>query len=506
VTDENAEAVVRICRRLDGIPLAIELAAARIKLLTVEQLDERLQDRFQMLTGGSRTELPRHQTLNGLIRWSYDLLSDEERLLFDQVSLFRGGWTLEAAEAVCTDVDPPQVLDLLTQLYDKSLILLGNDGSGPRFSQLETIREFGRSRLAERGLEPLLGERNALYFAGVVAQAAPYLDRWGSREEIYYRTRLTADFPNIQASLEWLATCGQPELAVRTVTALTSYWFLRGEIREGLNWLQRVLGRPDGCSRGAILEALVAEQAFLFQAADYRGSIDVGEPLIQEFEAKGDEQWAGWVRFYVGASWQKLGENETAEKMLREAGSTLLALGDYTTAAMTHMHRGLRRYEQGAYGEARALCTLAIDLIGQSGEPLSAVWPLFDLALIAIATSDLQTAANYLIEGAELVASGMTIMTWAYVSAAATIAVAQERLAEGAHLFGASQALTERTGATFEKAIFNRSIERLRRERPLAELEVAWNGGRSLGQDRALREAVEFCQSVLSSEISGREA
>ncbi len=506
LTDDNAEAIASICRRLDGIPLAIELAAARIKLLTVDQLNERLQDRFHLLTGGSRTELPRHQTLNGLIAWSYDLLSHDERLLFEQVSLFRGGWTLETAEAICTEVDTTHVLDLLTQLYDKSLILLDTEGAEPRFSQLETIREFGRSRLAERGVEESLSERNARYFAEMVAQAAPYLNRFGSPEEIRCRTQLAADYPNIRASLDWLAIHDQSELAISTATSLTDYWMLRGEVREGLTWLQRTLSQSEGCSHEAILGAKVALQAFLFSSADYTESIKVGEPLVDEFEAIGDEHSAAKARSVVGAARIKLGDYEIAEPLLVQAGTTFHVLGNFTGEAMTYTHRGLIRYDRGEYAEARVLLDLAIDLIARSGDYFAAVWTRFDLALVAIAVGDLETAANHLVEGAELVTSGATIMTWAYVSAAAMIAVERERFAEAARLFGASQALTEKTGATFEKVVFSQYIETLRLEMPAVELELAWKGGRSLGQDQALRAAVELCQSLLADEEPRHEA
>ncbi len=276
------------------------------------------------------------------------------------------------------------MLDLLTQLYDKSLILLDTEGAEPRFSQLETIREFGRSRLAERGVEESLSERNARYFAEMVAQAAPYLNRFGSPEEIRCRTQLAADYPNIRAALDWLATHDQPELALSTATSLTWYWYPRGEVREALTWLQRTLSQSEGCSCQAILEAKAAMQILLFQVADYLGSLEVGEPLVDEFQTRGDERLAASVLFWIGAARQQLGDNELAEQMLLQAGATLHELGDYATEGATHMHRGLRRYDQGEYDEARALFNLAIDLIARSGEPLTSIWPRYAVRRVAV--------------------------------------------------------------------------------------------------------------------------
>jgi non-specific serine/threonine protein kinase len=149
VTKVTSPAITQICHRLDGIPLAIELTAARVKVLSVEQIAERLDDRFRLLTGGSRTALPRQQTLRALIDWSYQLLSEQERLLFRRLAVFVGGWTLEAAEAVCGfgRIESVDVLDLLTHLVDKSLVIVENDGKESRYRRLETIRQYAEKLL-----------------------------------------------------------------------------------------------------------------------------------------------------------------------------------------------------------------------------------------------------------------------------------------------------------------------------------------------------------------------
>jgi predicted ATPase len=202
VTKENAPAMAQVCSRLDGIPLAIELAAARVKGLAVEQIAKRLDDRFRLLTAGSRTALPRHQTLVAMIEWSYDLLSEPEKALLRGLSVFIGDWTLEAAEAVCAEPGDgaADVMDLLLRLVDKSLVTLQEQGGQARYRMLETIREFARQRLSESGDEPRLREQHLEYFLLFSEQAQP---RLSSAQAWIWLQQLGAEFENLRDALEW---------------------------------------------------------------------------------------------------------------------------------------------------------------------------------------------------------------------------------------------------------------------------------------------------------------
>ena len=200
VTDQNAPAVAQVCARLDGLPLALELAAARVRVLPVEQLLARLADRFRLLTGGSRTAVERHQTLRAAVAWSYDLLAEPERALFDRLSVFAGGWTLEAAEAVGADgaadgLAASEVLDLLTRLVDTSLVVAEPHPDGTaRFRLLETLRQYGRQQLAGRGAtaEAAVRERHAAYFLALAEAAVVGLEGFGSRGSAAAGARLDA--------------------------------------------------------------------------------------------------------------------------------------------------------------------------------------------------------------------------------------------------------------------------------------------------------------------------
>jgi predicted ATPase/class 3 adenylate cyclase len=240
LTDDTAAAVVQICRRLDGIPLAIELAAARVRTLSVQQITAHLDERFRLLTGGSRTALPRHQTLRGLIDWSYGLLSEAERELFRRVSVFVGGWTLEASVAVCAgvDVDRYDIVELLGRLVDKSLCLIDCEGSDPRYRLLETIRQYGFEKLAETSEGQVVRARHRDFYLGFAEDAEPRLQ---GPEQVAWLQRLEADHDNLRAALRWSLDCDETEAALRLGSALSLFWDTHGYVREGREWLDELL-------------------------------------------------------------------------------------------------------------------------------------------------------------------------------------------------------------------------------------------------------------------------
>jgi predicted ATPase/DNA-binding SARP family transcriptional activator len=243
VTPDNAPAVATICRALDGMPLAIELAAARLRTMAPEQVAARLGDRFQLLTGGSRTAVPRHQTLRAVVDWSWDLLDDAERALWRRFSVFTGGATLEAAEQVCSGaglpavLDSRQVLDLLTALADKSLLTVQHDP--PRFRMLEIIRAYGQERLAEAGESDELREAHARYFTRLAEASRDHLL---AAEQLDWLRRLAADQDNLHAAVRQAIAASDGPAAVRLAAALGWYWFLRGMKLEGAELIGEAVG------------------------------------------------------------------------------------------------------------------------------------------------------------------------------------------------------------------------------------------------------------------------
>jgi predicted ATPase/class 3 adenylate cyclase len=249
VDKDNAPFIAQICYRLDGIPLAIELAAARIKILSVEQISKRLDDRFRLLTGGARTALPRQQTLRALIDWSYDILSEDERLLLHRLSVFAGGWALEAVEEVCSGdgIETHDVLDLLTQLVNKSLVVvMEHSQSGEtRYRMLETIRQYAREKLLEVGGGDSIRDKHLAYFVQLTEQAKPELHR---TNQAFWLNKLDDELDNLRVSLQW-ASAGDGADGLRISTNTARFWFLRSISNELNNWLVQLLQRYDKADR-----------------------------------------------------------------------------------------------------------------------------------------------------------------------------------------------------------------------------------------------------------------
>ena len=275
LTPEHASAILQVCQRLDGIPLAIELAAARVKLLQVEEIAQRLDDRFRLLTGGSRAALPRHQTLRASIDWSYGLLSEPERLLLQRLSVFAGGWVLEAAEAVgCGDgLQACDVLELLGQLVDKSLIQTSSFAAGLScFRMLETIRQYAHEKLVESGQAEAARQRHLQYYL----ELAERLEN-GIRgpDQIRIQDRLETELDNLRLALAWsLEGRGRlgwnPELGLRLASSLLSFWSNHGRQDEAISWLeQQLAGEAEERGAKPLTPERVKCRARALQVASY---------------------------------------------------------------------------------------------------------------------------------------------------------------------------------------------------------------------------------------------
>jgi non-specific serine/threonine protein kinase len=245
LTLENAPSVVQICQRLDGIPLAIELAAVRVQFLTVDQIAHRLDDRFRLLTGGSRTALPRQQTLRALIDWSHDLLSKSEQLILHRLSIFSGGWTLDAAEYVCADCESGSAVDLLnqlSQLVNKSLVVVEQPaGREARYHLLETIRQYAREKMFDSGMVQDVREKHFNYYWKLAANAQKGLE---SDQEIAWVLRLEGELDNLNTALEW-SLDNQPRKGVLLFFKLRRFW--KDWMPFGIQSLENLLQTPELC-------------------------------------------------------------------------------------------------------------------------------------------------------------------------------------------------------------------------------------------------------------------
>lgn len=279
VDDATVTAVVEICRRLDGLPLAIELAAARLRTLPVEHVAARLDDRFRLLTGGSRVAIGRHRTLRAVVEWSWGLLTEPERRLAERVAVFPAGVTPASAETVCAGPDLPaaDVFDLLAALVDKSLLQsAGTVGAQPRYRMLETLREYGRERLAERGELAAVRDAHARYFAALARTAEPHLR---SAEQLDWLVQLDAERDNIVAALRHLGDTGDAAATLELAYAVSTYWMLLGAHAEAGTWLGFALAVPGEVDS---TDRLAAEAGYLINSLlSEAGGADAGEQMAR---------------------------------------------------------------------------------------------------------------------------------------------------------------------------------------------------------------------------------
>ncbi len=360
----NAPAVAQVCHRLDGIPLAIELAAARVKVLSPEQIATRLDDRFRLLTGGSRAALPRQQTLRALTDWSYDLLSEGEKQILARLAVFAGGWTLEAAEAVAAggDIEEWEVLDLLAHLSDKSLVVVDENGSAGgggevRYRLLQTVRQYALERLgapADVDEASALAERHGRWFLDLAGRAESEM---GGAGQAAWLERLETEYDNLRGALDW-SLAHDPEAGLRATGALWKFWSVRGYFSEGRDRLARVL---EHTSNGA--NTLNAERAKAFRAAgalasnqgDYAAAQTLLEQSLAIWRALGDRRGAAGALNSLGnVAWRR-GEFAAARALYQESVDIARALDDSRGVAVALISLGNVACQQGEYDAARAL-------------------------------------------------------------------------------------------------------------------------------------------------------
>ncbi len=244
VTKDNAPAIAQICFRLDGIPLALELAAARVKMLSADQISSHLDDRFRLLTGGARTALPRQQTLRAMIDWSYDLLSENECLLLRRLAVFAGGWTLELAEQVCSDekIDQYEILEMPGKLVDKSLVIMIEGSAGTRYRILETVRQYAREKLFESGEGERIRDGHLKAFIDLAEQAEPEIR---GHNQLIWLDQLDVEIENLRSALEW-AQAQDAESCLRLASLLWRFWDIRDYGSEGLDWFTKAFAMTEG--------------------------------------------------------------------------------------------------------------------------------------------------------------------------------------------------------------------------------------------------------------------
>ena len=496
VTNANAPAVAQICWRLDGIPLAIELAAARVRSLSVEEVNVRLDHRFHLLTGGSRNILPRQQTLRALIDWSYDLLTEAEKTLLRRLSVFAGGWTLAAAEAVCAGnpVEGFEVLDLLMGLVDKSLVMYEEQaaGGGDRYRLLETIRQYAGDRLQESGEAEAVQERAASWFLGWAEEAAPKLT---GNEQAWWLDRLERDHDNLRASLGWYeqAVSGV-EGNLRLAGTLSRFWWVRGYYSEGRQWLGQALARTaDGELSAPRTKALDGAGLLALGQGDYatgralfEESLTIGRQLGHQGDItdalNGLGDVAGLQGDYARARTlfeesltirRQLGHQQGIAASLNKLGGVALGQGSFAEArvlyeesliirrqlghqggiAMSLNNLGSVALYQGDFAEARVLYEESLSIDRQLGHQRGIAMSLNNLGNVARLQGDYAGARALLKESLiiDQQLEDQESITY-HLGTLAEVAQGQNQLASAARLWGAAGALRDALGIPLRPA------------------------------------------------------
>jgi predicted ATPase/DNA-binding XRE family transcriptional regulator len=396
LSEHNAAAVAAICWRLDGLPLAIELAAARVAALPPAEIAARLDDRFALLTGGSRTAPPRQQTLRATLDWSYDLLDEAERALLRRLAAFAGGFTLAAAEVVVAGegVVEGDVLDLLTRLVTKSLVQVEDQGETARYRLLETVRAYGWRRLREAGETDLAQRRHAAWCAALAEQAEPALD---TRDQLGWLACLDAEQDNLRAALAWSLE-HDPAINLRLAAGLTRYWLLRGRSAEGRDWLGRRLARAPAPAADRA-RALWCAGQLAAEQVDFTIARARFEECLRLSRAAGDGRLAARSLNYLASIAAGHGDSPVARSLLEEGLTLIRPTGDRYGLAQILWDLADSARRAGDVARAEALTAEALALARQLGERELLSASLWRLGLGALANGDLAAAQALFEEG-----------------------------------------------------------------------------------------------------------
>jgi predicted ATPase/class 3 adenylate cyclase len=404
LTTENVSAVVRICHRLDGIPLALELAAARTRVLKVEQIAERLDNRFRLLTVGGRAALPHHQTLRATIDWSYDLLPEKECVVFRRLSVFAGGWRLEDAEEVCANqpaeglevlVDRVEVFDLLDSLISKSLVLVDYTGDeAARYRMLETIRQYAADKLEEAGETALMRDQHLKIYINLMEEAAPALE---GIEQADWMNRLENELDNLRAALVWAreGLCGDlgPELAL----SLTQFWYTRGYFIEGRDQLKAMLtAAPPGTALQArLLDAIAFMSRYLGDHEDVRRAILQSKAI---WLGLGNQQGVADSLANLGYATLYRGEFDEAKGIYEDSLAIYRSLDNWQGIADASSHLGVIAFYQAHYQVATELHNESLAIWRTLGDRKGIAYALRHLADTALQAGNEQKAYGHAME------------------------------------------------------------------------------------------------------------
>jgi predicted ATPase/class 3 adenylate cyclase len=512
LTLENATAVARICRRLDGIPLALELAAARVRVLSPDQIADRLDDRFRLLSAGARTASARQQTLRATMDWSYDLLSESERILLQRISVFAGSFDLETSEAVAADgtaVAGPEVLDLLAHLVDKSLVVVEGRGREVRYRLLETVRQYAVEKLAECGAEEEGRRRHRDYYVQLS-------DIWGRDPvaEGRWINRVNQEYEDLRAALEWSLAQGDIETCLSLVLPLGYYYTMAGHLVEGRARLEQVLALTSSDATLARSRVISALGFLLATEGDFEGSLARHEEALALAQEGGDVKDTAVAGFFLGTRVIHGGDLERAEQLLAATYENFRAVGSFAGMGWCEFLSGWICFARGDHQEASERFEKALEF-GRRGQGDNVVaHALASLAPLAAMAGNAERAQALAAEGVETARRfGLFTILVMTLTRATEVAILLGHWAEADASLRESLGLLRDTGggAFLADSLEMAALARHARGacRPAAQLLGASQGVRQvLGESsdvRPISPQLERCRSLVAASLGAED-
>jgi predicted ATPase/DNA-binding SARP family transcriptional activator/DNA-binding CsgD family transcriptional regulator len=501
LTPRNAPAVAEICRWLEGMPLAIELAAARIGTLSVQQISERLVDSLKLLTHGDRAT-PRQQTLRGALDWSYELLSEDENRLFERLSTFVGGWALEAAEVVASGdgIEQGDILELLSGLIDKSLAVAESTADGVlRYRMLEPVRQYAQEKLEGRGEADAVRRRHAGWYLAFAEEAERVLIGPSS---LGWLNRLETEHDNLRAALRYFIDRGDAERGLRLAGALGEFWRVRGHLREGLRWLEAVLVADGGSASPARVKVLTHAGWIAWERLDFERSTAFSEEALALSREFGDKEGAAAALDSLGmvAIYDQMRADE-AWALFEESLALKRELGDAAGIGRTLQRMGLISVVRHDFERATTLYEECLELAQKTDDKHDIAFALWLGGLAALGLRNYRLVRTLCGEGLNLARQcryphAVALMTHVLAASAG----AQGQPVRSARLWGAAESLLDKLGFSLgpaERHYYTPYITAARAGLGEEAWKAAWAKGKAMPQEEALEYALSEEEPVL---------
>ncbi len=487
--DSERDAAMRICRDLDGLPLALELAAARAKVLSATEIATRLDDRFRFLVSWRRVASARHQTLKQAIDWSFELLSEPDQDLFTRLSAFAGGFSLEAA-TIFLGGDDGKALDSIDRLVDASLVVVQSAGSETRYRMLETVRQYAMARLDERGASGEARDIHAAYFRALAERAEPKLS---TGEQADWFARLDAEHDNLLAALTRVSEkAGDGESLLTFAVALTRFWYVRGYLGEAREQLERALEVAGDAPATLRRRGLTAAASIALLQGDYAAATRLAETSLVAARQTGEDRLVANGLSNLGAIVLAAGDSKRAGALLREAVNLAREVGDRRILAMALNNLADHSLTTSDYELAEPLFAESLNLLRELGDTTNVARSLFNLGAVALRRNRLDEAGSRFGDGLEAAraAGDKEDICWCLLGFAA-LAARRDDGERAAELLGAVRTLLDQMGAAFKP--FERTLHDETQERARALIGPdGYDAARARGAAMGLDEALEL--------------